>query len=193
MGYQLYAGDGVALRRRRWQIIGALLLFGAVLIAAPIASAAYAMSRYLPARANTTPLYTLVLVMAACAYVAGAALRRKHPPSWRISRPLLALLAALMVLGLVQTLLNSLRQMDNMRTFNREWYAIHTQLQAAVARGEAEVTVTPFTFDLGNMIQGAPPQDPFHPQVRTYGNLAQYYDLTRVIPQGDGGEDERGK
>jgi MFS family permease len=179
-GYRLHPGSVFGLWRYRYRLMGAISLAGLALIASAFSTGAYAMSSYLPARANTTPAFTLILAISACGYIMGASLRRRLRPNahWQ-NRLYGGAVVVFMILGPGLALVNSVDQAAKMAAFNHDWYTIHGQLRAAQARGEQDVVVSRFSFDLAYVAVNIPLTE--NPNDQTNRDLASYYGFRSVI------------
>lgn len=182
LGYQMHQGSRAVVRRYRWVLMGGVLVAGILLIAAAFSTGAYAMSTYLASRANTTPVFTLTVVVAIIGYVMGATLRGagQGAISRQKANPMLVLgFVVLIGLGPVATLLDGLTESTNMAMFKNDWERIHQELLDAAARGETDVVVDGPRFDLGQVAVNSPfrtggdlPQNP---------DLLEYYGLESVV------------
>jgi branched-subunit amino acid transport protein AzlD len=175
VGYRFHSGDGMFTYRNRWWLFGGVIFTGGLLIAASFSTGAYAMSTFLPHRAFTTPVYTIVVVVAACGYITGVLARRRPRQTGRV---LVVIFVLVVLLGPGLVLYSSLRQSVNMLAFNRDWYAIQQDLQAAAERGDAEAQISDFDFDLGQVAVDVPLDN--DPDTGTNRDLARYYGLERV-------------
>jgi len=175
VGYRFHSGDGTFTHQNRWRLFGGVIFTGLLLIAASFSTGAYAMSTFLPFRGFTTPVYTIVIVVAACGYITGVLARRRPR---RPGRLLMVIFAIILLLGPGLVLYSSVRQSANMIAFNQDWYAIQQELQAAAARGDSEAQVSDFDFDLGQVAVKIPLND--DPDTGTNRDLARYYGLERV-------------
>jgi hypothetical protein len=132
---------------RRWlPLMGVLLVIVALLAMAAISTVVSVSNETLSARGFTMPVTALLIVVALWGFVMGLGLRKSATPG--APRPLLLIaIAALIVAGPLRLSVEALDFGTDYALFAAEWDARDATIREAVAAGQTELVVAPFTYD----------------------------------------------
>jgi len=129
--------------------IGLSSAIGFILIVAFLAPAAYGMGKMLAARAWIVPQTILILVVISWGVAIGLSLK-KRTASPAISTRIAIIVALLSLVGPVFATLNTMQVSDELRAFASEWDERDRAIRTAVANGNSDVSITPFSVDMAD-------------------------------------------
>ncbi len=129
----------------KWMGISAAV--GAFLIMASLSPAAFGMGKMPASRAWVVPQTLLILVVVSWGFAIGLSLQKRQV-GITISVRAAAIALVLLVIGPIVATLSTLSYTDELRTFATEWDARDQNIRSAVASGNTNVTLTPYSVDL---------------------------------------------
>jgi len=144
---------GVFKRHSRL-LLGLAMGLWLLLIYALLIPSTYSVANMSPGRTLIIPHTLLVLLAAAWGAIMGLAIQKSttQESSFLYSRLAIAVLFLLLLVGPIRSTIEILAQTGEFSQFAQEWDARDRVIRAAVAAGETDLVVLPFTEDLAELV-----------------------------------------
>jgi hypothetical protein len=120
---------------------------GFILIMASLAPAAYGMNKMPTSRAWVVPQTLLVIVVIAWGFAMGLSLPKRRA-EMKLSGRVAAIALVLLVVGPLFAAVNTFARAGDLRTYAAEWDSRDQTIRTAVANGENDMTLSPYSVDM---------------------------------------------
>jgi hypothetical protein len=133
--------------RRALKWMALVLGIGFILIMASLAPAAYGMNKMPTSRAWIVSQTLLVLVVVSWGFAMGLSLPNRRA-EMKLSGRVTAIALVLLVIGPLFAAMNTFTRAGDLRTYAAEWDSRDQSIRKAVANGENDLTLSPYSVDM---------------------------------------------